>query len=77
MSGNQDPLKDWIVAAWRDIFGDSGDGRRQQVGEDGRPTRIRRFTPLSPIVVAAAVALYAPRIMSAAAGNETVVEVLT
>lgn len=78
MSGNQDPLKDWIVAAWRDFFGESGDRRGQQVGEDGRPTRIRRFTPFSPIVVgAAAVAVYAPRIIDAAAGNETVVEVLT
>ncbi len=71
-------MKDWIVATWRDMFGESGDGRGQNVGEDGRPTRIRRFTPLSPIVVlAAGVAVYAPRIMSAAAGNETVVEALT
>ncbi|BCN51496.1 FtsK/SpoIIIE domain-containing protein [Prescottella equi] len=77
MSGNQDPLKDWIVATWRDIFGESGDGRGQNVGEDGRPTRIRRFTPLSPIVVVAAgVAVYAPRLTDVAAGNETVVEVL-
>ncbi|NDV09440.1 hypothetical protein GXW84_34125 [Rhodococcus sp. IEGM 248] len=78
MSGNHDPLKDWLVATWRDIFGDSGDGRGNQVREDGQPTRIRRFTSLSPIaVVAAGVALYSPRLMSAAAGNETVVGVLT
>ncbi|PBC45329.1 type IV secretory system conjugative DNA transfer family protein [Rhodococcus sp. ACPA1] len=78
MSGNHDPLKDWLVAAWRDIFGDSGDGRGNQVREDGQPTRIRRFTPLSPItIVAAGLAVYSPRLMSAATDNETVVEVLT
>ncbi|MGV9862608.1 type IV secretory system conjugative DNA transfer family protein [Rhodococcus koreensis] len=78
MSGNHDPLKDWLVAAWRDTFGDSGDGRAGQVGENGQPTRIRRFTPLSPIVVVAVgVAVYSPRLMSMVAGNETVVEVLT
>ncbi|RYE37644.1 MAG: AAA family ATPase, partial [Hyphomicrobiales bacterium] len=78
VSENHDPLKDWLVATWRDIFGDSGDGRGNQVREDGQPTRIRRFSPLSPIaVVAAGVAVYSPRLMSAAAGNETVVEVLT
>ncbi|TQC41490.1 AAA family ATPase [Rhodococcus sp. WS4] len=78
MSGNHDPLKDWLVATWRDLFGDSPGGRGNQVGENGQPTRIRRFTPLSPIAVAAAgVAVYSQRLMSAAAGNETVVEVLT
>ncbi|MGW4336772.1 type IV secretory system conjugative DNA transfer family protein [Rhodococcus koreensis] len=78
MSGHHDPLKDWLVATWRDTFGDSGDGRAGQAGENGQPTRIRRFTPLSPIVVAAAsVAVYSPRLMSMVAGNETVAEVLT
>ncbi|MFD9665875.1 type IV secretory system conjugative DNA transfer family protein [Rhodococcus sp. NPDC059968] len=78
MSGNHDPLKDWLVATWRDIFGDSADGRGNQVGADGHPTRIRRFTPLSPIAVAAAgVAVYSPLLLSAAADTETVVEVLT
>ncbi|MFF0818077.1 FtsK/SpoIIIE domain-containing protein [Rhodococcus sp. NPDC003318] len=78
MSGNQDPLKDWLVAMWRDIVGESGNTRGQQLGEDGRPTRIRRFTPLSPIgVAAAAFAVCAPRMMSAATGDEQVTEVLT
>ncbi len=71
-------MKDWIVAAWRDIFGDSGDGRSKQLGEDGRPTQIRRFTPLSPFAaVVAGVSVYAPRIADAAAGNEAVVDALT
>ncbi|RYF48439.1 MAG: AAA family ATPase, partial [Comamonadaceae bacterium] len=78
VTGNHDPLKDWLVATWRDTFGDSSDGRGNQVGENGQPTRIRRFTPLSPIaVIAAGVAVYSPRLMSAAADNETVVGVLT
>ncbi|MGW5148254.1 type IV secretory system conjugative DNA transfer family protein [Rhodococcus koreensis] len=78
MSGHHDPLKDWLIATWRDMVGDSGGGRAGQAGEDGQPTRIHRFTPLSPIAVAAAgVAVYSPRLMSAAAGNEAVVEVLT
>ncbi len=49
-----------------------------QVGADGQPTRVTRFFPFSPIVCgAAAVGFYAPRIASAAAGNETVVDALT
>lgn len=65
------------MAFWRDTFGDSGDARGNQLGEDGRPTRIRKFTPLSPIViVAAAAAVYSPRLMEAV-GNEAVVEALT
>ncbi|MET4614104.1 hypothetical protein ABIC28_005117 [Rhodococcus sp. PvR044] len=77
MSGNHDPLKDWLVAFWRDTFGDSGNGRGNQLGKDGQPTRIRKFTPLSPIViVAAAAAVYSPRIMEAVS-NEAVVEALT
>lgn len=64
VSGNQDPLKDWIVATWRDMFGESGNARGQQLGENGRPTSIRRFTALSPIVIAAAAAaVFAPRLM--------------
>lgn len=78
VSGNHDPLKDWLVAVRRDVFGDSGDGRGNQVGADGQPTRIHRFTPISPIAVAAAgIAVYSPRLMPAAADNETAVEVLT
>ncbi|MDI9979362.1 FtsK/SpoIIIE domain-containing protein [Rhodococcus sp. IEGM 1307] len=78
MSGNHDPLKDWLVATWREIFGDSGDGRGNQVGENGQPTHIHRFTPFSPIaVVAAGVAVYSQRLMSAAPDNETVVQALT
>ena len=74
MNGNQDPLKDWLVSTYRDVFGDPNNGN--QVGEDGKLTRIGRFTPFSPFVaVVAGVALYAPRIMSAV-GNETVVDVL-
>ncbi|WP_075836333.1 MULTISPECIES: FtsK/SpoIIIE domain-containing protein [unclassified Rhodococcus (in: high G+C Gram-positive bacteria)] len=72
MNGNQDPLKDWLVATWRDLFGESN-----QRGEDGKQSHIGRFTPLSPIiVVAAGIAVYSPRIMAAAAGNATVVDVL-
>ncbi|MGW0022173.1 type IV secretory system conjugative DNA transfer family protein [Rhodococcus sp. NPDC003382] len=85
MSGTPDPLKDWLVATWRDTFGDQGPARGTQgaargiqVGADGRPTRGSRFFPFSPIVCgAAAVGFYAPRIASAAAGNETVVDALT
>lgn len=75
MNGNQDPLKDWLVSTYRDVFGDPNNGN--QVGEDGKLTRIGRFTPFSPFVaVLAVVALYAPRIMTAV-GNETVVDVLS
>ncbi|WP_072814933.1 type IV secretory system conjugative DNA transfer family protein [Rhodococcus zopfii] len=85
MSGSPDPLKDWLVATWRDTFGDQGPtrgtqgaARGMQVGADGQPTRVTRFFPFSPIVCgAAAVGFYAPRIASAAAGNETVVDALT
>ena len=78
VSGNQDPLKDWIVATWRDMFGESGNARGQQLGENGRPTSIRRFTALSPIVIAAAAAaVFAPRLMPIAAANAQATEVLT
>ncbi len=85
MSGTPDPLKDWLVATWRDTFGDQGPARGTQgaargiqVGADGQPTRVTRFFPFSPIVCgAAAVGFYAPRIASAAAGNDTVVDALT
>ncbi|MCE4267215.1 FtsK/SpoIIIE domain-containing protein [Rhodococcus globerulus] len=71
MNGNQDPLKDWLVATWRDLFGESN-----QRGEDGKQSHFSRFTPLSPIiVVAAGIAVYSPRIM-AATGNAVVVDAL-
>lgn len=78
VSGSPDPLKDWLVATWRETFGDHAPVRGQQVGEDGPPTRVARFIPLSPIVgVTAATAVCAPRIASATSGNETVLEVLS
>ncbi|EME19366.1 FtsK/SpoIIIE domain-containing protein [Rhodococcus triatomae] len=78
MSGNQDPLKDWIVATWRDMFGDSGNARSQQLSENARPTHIGRFLPLSLIVIAAAAAaVCAPRLISVAAANTRATEVLT
>jgi len=79
VSGSPDPLKDWLVATWRDTVGDHGPVRGHQVGEDGRPTRVARFVPLSPIVGVAAIAgVCAPRIAaSAASGNGTVLEVLS
>lgn len=65
MSGNQDPLKDWLVETWRDIFGSSADRRGKQLGEDGRPSRIGRFTPLSAFVAGVAVlAVVGPQTVS-------------
>ncbi|TCN53488.1 FtsK/SpoIIIE family protein [Rhodococcus sp. SMB37] len=78
MSGTPDPLKDWAVAAWRDTFGDNGTTRGGQVGDDGRPTGVRRFVPASPLTaVPAAAAFSSPNLIASAAGSAAVVEALT
>lgn len=78
MSGTPDPLKDWAVAAWRDTFGDNGTTRGGQVGDDGRPTGVRRFVPASPLTaVPAAAAFSSPNLIASAAGNAAVVDALT
>lgn len=74
MSGNQDPLKDWLVDAWRDIFGKSAEGRGKQLGEDGQRSRIGRFTPFSPfVVVLTLIAVFGPRIVTTF-GNQAIMD---
>ena len=79
MNASRDPVKDWVVQQYREIFGDSDTARAgKQVDSDGNPTRIGRFTPTSPIAVAgAAAAVYAPRLLPAVDGNETATDLLT
>ncbi|MEE2061593.1 type IV secretory system conjugative DNA transfer family protein [Rhodococcus artemisiae] len=77
MSGTPDPLKDWAVAAWRDMFGDTTGPRGGQVRDD-RPTGVRRFVPASPLTaVPAAVAFYSPNLVASATGNATALDALT
>ena len=78
MSGTPDPLKDWLVAAWRDTVGDSGDARARRFGDDDRPATLARFVPFSPFTAAsAAVAFYSPNLIASAAGHEAVLDALT
>ncbi|MBF4476710.1 FtsK/SpoIIIE family protein [Rhodococcus rhodochrous J3] len=78
MSGTPDPLKDWLVAAWRDTFGDTTTARGGRVGDDGRTSRVPRFVPVSPFAaVPAAAAFTSSHLIASAAGNQTPIDVLT
>jgi len=78
VSGTPDPLKDWLVAAWRDTFGDTTTARGGRVGDDGRTSRVPRFVPVSPFAaVPAAAAFTSSHLIASAAGNQTPIDVLT
>lgn len=73
MSGNQDPLKDWLVETWRDMFGGSASGRDRK---ESQASRIGGFAPFSPyVVLPAIVAMFAERI-AAEVDNQTLTESL-
>ncbi|MBS9375945.1 FtsK/SpoIIIE domain-containing protein [Rhodococcus sp. B50] len=77
MSATPDPLKDWLVAAWRDTVGDTTDARGDRTG-DGRMTCVSRFVPFSPLTATfAAAAFSSPTLIASVAGNASVVEALT
>ena len=78
MSGTPDPLKDWLVAAWRDTFGDTTTARGRQVGDDGRTSCVPRFVPVSPFtVVPAATAFASSHLIASAADHQAAIDVLT
>lgn len=78
MSGTPDPLKDWLVAVWRDTVGDSGDARGPRIGDDGRPTGVSRFVPFSPLTaVSAAAAFSSPHFIALVADNVAALDALT
>ncbi|MCD2114384.1 AAA family ATPase [Rhodococcus rhodochrous] len=78
MSGTPDPLKDWLVAVWRDTVGDSGDARGPRIGDDGRPTGVSRFVPFSPFTaVPAAAAFSSPHFIASVADNAAALDALT
>lgn len=78
VSGTPDPLKDWIVAAWRDMFGDSAAARGGRGGDTGPESAVPRFVPAAPFTaIPAAAAFTSASLMSSAAGNTVVVDALT
>jgi len=77
VSATPDPLKDWLVAAWRDTVGDTTDTRGDRTG-DGRTSCVSRFVPFSPLTaISAAAAFSSPTLIASVAGNASVVEALT
>jgi hypothetical protein len=77
VSATPDPLKDWLVAAWRDTVGDTTDTRGDRTG-DARTTCVSRFVPFSPLTaISAAAAFSSPTLIASVAGNASVVEALT
>ncbi|AHD24008.1 ATPase AAA (plasmid) [Rhodococcus pyridinivorans SB3094] len=78
MSGTPDPLKDWLVAAWRDTVGDTADTRNGRTGDSGRLSCVPRFAPFSPFTaVPAAAAFYSPHLIASIADSAAALDALT
>ncbi|MEV8194940.1 MULTISPECIES: type IV secretory system conjugative DNA transfer family protein [Rhodococcus] len=78
MSGTPDPLKDWLVATWRDTFGDTTNTRGGRAGDDNGTSCVPRFVPVSPFTaVPAAAAFASSHLIASAAGNQAAIDVLT
>lgn len=77
MSGTPDPLKDWLVAAWRDTVGDTADTRNGRTGDGGRLSCVPRFVPFSPFTAVPAVAaFYSPHLIASVADNAAALDAL-
>ncbi|WP_345353357.1 FtsK/SpoIIIE domain-containing protein [Rhodococcus olei] len=70
MSGSQyDPVKDWLVATYRDIVGEPS-----RDGEGTQKPAVGKFIPASPFAAAgAALAVYAPQLAITAGGSPELV----